>query len=192
MCMQPPTHKHTHGWMHTQGSCILWIHKHTKYRADFLHHQSWPICLVCSLFPRTEKDLLYLYMIANELVGGMRERHKEREKKKEWELQERRWQLAASKIAWTVRLQNNSLFLPDPNFIQSGWIIHCGAMTCREGDKESLLYFDSHNKFMTPMFKKEGKIDEGGREGGSGQVGEKRETRMKQGGAVWGKQQIEE
>lgn len=26
-------------------------------------------------------------------------------------------------------------------------------MTCREGDKESLLYFDSHNKFMTQCLK---------------------------------------
>lgn len=61
--------------------------------------------------------------------------------------------LCRSKIAWIVWLQNNSLFVPGPNFNHSGWIIHSRPMTCRNGDKESLLYFDSHNKFMTPCLK---------------------------------------
>lgn len=143
-----------HGWMHTQSNQIDTKEQADKNKAEFIQHQSHHICLVCSSFPRTEKtekNLFYLHVIVSELVGGMRERA--------WRDREERVSAAGkamtarcSKIAWIVRL-SNSLFLPDPNFNHSGWIIHSRPMTCREGDKESLLYFDSHNKFMTQCLK---------------------------------------
>lgn len=59
-------------------------------------------------------------------------------------------------------------------------------MTCRDGDKESLLYFDSHNKFMTQFLRCGG--------GGSGQVESaiKFEKRLKQEGTDGVKQEIPE
>lgn len=107
-------------------------------------------------FPRTEKtekNLFYLHVIESELVGGIRERERRREGEERVSAAGKALTARRSKIAWMVRIQNNSLFLPDPNFNHSGWIIHSRPMTCREGDKESLLYFDSHNKFMTRCLK---------------------------------------
>lgn len=73
-------------------------------------------------------------------------------------------------------------------------------MTCRDGDKESLLYFDSHNKFMTRCLKggrrgEEMRARGGGRARGEGQVvsardrEDKDETGRSRRG---GKQEIEE
>lgn len=64
-------------------------------------------------------------------------------------------------------------------------------MTCSEGDKDSLLYFDSHNKFMTRCLKEKRKRrgwKEEWRRGGSGYAvsAKKCETKMKQEGAETG------
>lgn len=98
---------------------------------------------------RQRRISLFFYAVVSELVGGTRGSKKE-ERRKGVRCRKEADSSPFRKIAWMVQLQNNFLFsLPDPNFNHQGWIIHSQPMTCWDGDKESLLYFASHNKFMT-------------------------------------------
>lgn len=107
------------------------------------------------------KNGFYLPVMESEPVGGTIQSKSRVVRKSERKL----------KIAWIECLQNNSIFSLFLIFDHSRWIIHRGPMTCRQEDRESLLYLDSHNKFMNQCWNG-GKNDNGrSRCEGSGQVG---------------------
>lgn len=159
-------------------------------RARLISSNPNPIFHLLSMqsFPRTgktEKNLFYLHVIASALVGGTRRSGRRGRRKSE------RCRKAADSSAFENSLNGGGskkkkipFFLPDPNFNHGGWIIHSRPVTCRDGDKESLLYFDSHNKFMTRCLKggrrgEEMRARGGGRARGEVQVGGARDREDK-------------